>query len=80
MLKISALPEKLTFDRLEIGDVESGDGAGGVEIAKKLRKLKGQKLAKFKKPLKSKDLPNFNIKNSGPSSLIPKTRAAFNRL
>ena len=69
-----------------------GVGGGGEELAKKsgklskglklskLRNLKGKNLAKSKKPSKSENSPNFDIKKAGPSFLTPKARAAFNRL
>ena len=71
-------------------------GVDGVEHVRKSRKLnkssklgnsksektsKSRKLAKSKKNLsKSGNLPNFDAKNNGLSFLIPKARAAFNRL
>ena len=75
------------------GEVDGFDG-DGVEYAKKSGKLKGQKPAKFrkssksekckgkksKKPSKSRNLPNFDAKDSWPSFLTPKARSAFNRL
>ena len=41
---------------------------------------KSWKSAKSKKLSKSRNLPNFDAKNSEPSFLIPKARAAFNHL
>ena len=80
MLKMAAPPEKPTLE--EVGDGEGGDGvdSGGVEIAKKSRKSKDQKLVKSKKLSKSGNLPNFNAKEAGLSFLIPGAREAFNRL
>ena len=96
MLKKAALLERTTSE--EIGDNEGGDGIdvdrGGVEIAKKSGKLKGQttsesrKLSKLgkskgeksKKPPKSGNSPNFNAKNTGQSFLTPETRSGFNHL
>ena len=43
----------------------------------KLRKSKSEKL---KKPPKSRNSPNFDAKDTGPSFLTPKARLAFNRL
>ena len=70
------LPESLIFDKLEVSNGEGGDcdGDKGMELAKKSRKLKGQKLAKSqklsklgklkseksKKPSKSENSPNFD--------------------
>ena len=65
-----------------------------VEHAKKPGKLKGQKSAKSqkssksekskgeksKKLSKSRNSPNFNAKNTGPSFLTPEARSAFNHL
>ena len=84
MLKTAALSEKLIF--VKIGDNEGNDGISSVEIAKKLGKLKSQKmsksqkLAKSKKPSKSGNLPNFNAKDSGTSFLTPKAKSVLNRL
>ena len=80
MLKTAAPPERPTLE--EVGDNEGSDGVddGSVEIAKKSRKLKGQKSAKSKKPSKSGNLPNFDAKKAGPSFLTPGAREAFNRL
>ena len=74
--------------------IRFGVGGDGEELAKKLEKLKGQNLAKSqklsnsgkfkdkksKKPLKSRNSPNFNAIKTGPSFLTPNTRKAFNRL
>ena len=54
ILKIAAPPEKFIF--LEVDDNIGGNGIGGVEIAKKSGKLKGQKLSKSQKLTKSKKL------------------------
>ena len=87
MLKMTAPPEKLTLE--EVGDGEGGDGVDGssVEIAKKSRKLKGQKTSKSqilsklgKNLLKSGNSPNFGATKSGSSFLTPKARLAFNCL
>ena len=93
MLKKAAPPERLTLERVDDG--ESGDGVdgGGVEIAKKSGKSKGQKTSKFQKSAKSQkssklgknSLKSGNSSNSGatetgPSFLIPEARSAFNRL
>ena len=84
MLKTTTLPKSLIS--IEIGDSEGGDGVGGMVIAKKSGKLKGQKilksqkLAKFKKLLKSGNLSNLNANNSGLSFLTPEARSAFNHL
>ena len=53
MLKLAVPPEMLISDKLKVGDGESGDGIGGIKIAKKSGKLKGQKLFKSQKPAKS---------------------------
>ena len=47
MLKTAMLLEKLTSDRLKVGNSEGGISIGGdgIELAKKSRKLKSQKLA-----------------------------------
>ena len=81
------------FATNEIGGIEGGDESIEkcgkslkTEKTSKGQKLsksgnsKGKKLAKSKKPSKSGNSPNFNAKNSGPSFLILKARAAFNRL
>ena len=92
MLKTAALLKKSTLE--EIGDGEGGDDIGGVEIAKKSGKLKGQKTSKSQKLSKSRkskgekskklsksgNSPNFDAKDSGPSFLTPKARSAFNCL
>ena len=94
MLKMAAPLEKTTLEK--VGDGEGDDSAdgGGVEIAKKSRKSKGQNLAKSqklsksekskgkksKKPPKSRNSPNFDAKDIRPSFLTPKARSAFNRL
>ena len=96
MLKTLLLPERLIFDKLEVGDGEDGVNVSGdnVKLANKSRKLKSQKLAKFqklfksrkwkdeklKKPSKSKNLPNFNIIKAGLSFLTPDARISFNHL
>ena len=69
-----------------------GVSGGGKKLAKKSGKLSkrlklfqsknsiGKKLAKSKKPSKSGNLPNFNVKEAGSSFLISKAKAVFNRL
>ena len=73
----------------EFGNSEGNDGVdgGGIEIAKKSRKLKGQKTSKSQKlsksgknSSKSGNSPNFGATESGPSFLTPKARSTFNRL
>ena len=87
MLKIAALLIRLTLK--EVGNGEGSDGVdgGGVKIAKKSGKLKGQKIFKSQKLSKSRknssnseNSSNFDAIESGPSFLIPKARSAFNRL
>ena len=87
MLKTAAPPERLTLEK--VGDGEGGDGVdcGGVEIAKKSGKLKGQKMSKSRKLSKSEknsskngNSSTFNATESGPSFLTPEARSAFNRL
>ena len=101
MLKKAAPSEKLISDRLDIGDGRGnnsvdGDGVSGdgVELAKKLGKLKGQKSAKFrklsksgkskgeksKKLSKSRNSPNSNVTEAGPSFLTPNAKTTFNCL
>ena len=46
----------------------------------KLRKLKNKKLTKFKKLLKSKNLPNLSAKKARPRFLIFDTEKNFNHL
>ena len=61
-------------------------GDDGVKYAKMSGKSKGQKKfkswksAKFKKPSKNGNLPNFDAKNRGPSFLTLKAKAVLNRL
>ena len=92
MLKTATPLKKSTSE--EVNDGESSDGVGGVKIAKKSGKLKGQKMAKSQKLSKSgkskdeklKNLsksgnsPNFDAKNSRPSFLTPESRSTFNYL
>ena len=67
----------------KVGNIKSGD-----ELIKKCGKLskteklfKSQKSAKLgKKLLKSRNLPNFNVKKNKPSFLTLNTRTTFNRL
>ena len=88
-------PEKLTFDKLKVGN-NKGDisvGSDSIKHAKKSRKSKAQKLlkspklskswksAKSKKKLsKSWNSLNFNAKENEPSFLTPKAKMAFNYL
>ena len=46
MLKTAVPLKRSTSDKLEIGNSEGNNGVGGVKIAKKSGKLKGQKLSK----------------------------------
>ena len=72
----------------EVGDIEGGDES--IEKCGKLSKIgktskiqkftKSQKSAKSKKLSKRANSLNFDSKDSGPSFLTPKARAAFNRL
>ena len=65
----------------EIGGVKGGDEL--IEKCRKLSKLgnsKGKKLAKSKKPSKSENSSNFDVKKAGLSFLTPKAKAAFNCL
>ena len=93
MLKTAAPPERLTLEG--VGDGEGGNGvdSGGVEIAKKSGKSKGQKTSKSQKLAKSQklsksgktssksgNLPNFGAMESGPSFLTLEARSVFNRL
>ena len=87
MLKMAASPKRSIFDKLKVDNGKNDDSIGGVEIAKKLETLKGQKLSKFRKLAKLKknlskirNSSNFDIKNDGLSFLTPKTRAMFNHL
>ena len=53
------------------------------EKSKKLSqsgKPKSEKLAKSKKPLKSRNFPNFSIKKMGPTLLTLGTKIVFNYL
>ena len=94
MLKTTGLPH-VSKPEVENGDgevVRFGIGGGGEELAKKSEKLsknlklfksrnsKGKKLAKSKKPSKSGNSPNFDVKEAGSSFLTPKARAVFNCL
>ena len=54
MLKMAAPPEKSTLEKVD--NIEGGDDVGGVEIAKKSRKSKGQKMFKSQKLAKSQKL------------------------
>ena len=80
MLKTATPPERPTSE--EVGDGKGGDDVdgGSMEIAKKSGKSKDQKSAKSKKPSKSRNSPNFDAKEAGPSFLTPGTRETFNRL
>ena len=50
------------------------------EKSAKSGNLKGKKLAKFKKPSKSRNSPNFGVMEPGSSFLTLKARSAFDRL
>ena len=60
----------------------------GHKMFKSQKSAKSRKLSKSgkskgkisKKPSKSRNLPNFDAKNSGPSFLTPKAKSAFNCL
>ena len=58
---------------------KSGKSSKGLKLSKP-GNSKGNKWAKFKKPSKNGNSPNFNAKKAGPSFLTPETRVAFNRL
>ena len=96
MLKTTEL---IDISRPEVGNgkskiVEFSISGGSEDLAKKLGKLKGQKLAKFqkslksrkskgkksKKPSKSGNSPNFDAMKAGPNFPTPGTRKAFNCL
>ena len=86
---MTAPPKRLISDRLKFanGKGDDVDGSNSVEIAKKSRKLKGQKLSKSRKLakseknlLKSENSPNFDVKNNRPSFLTLIARTAFNHL
>ena len=72
----------------EVGDVGGGDGLndGLKRVEPKPEKLaksgnsKGKKTAKFKKPSKSGNLPNFVATEPRPSFLTPEAKSAFNCL
>ena len=96
ILKTTGLPDELgpkignSNSKIFRFDVSGG----GEELAKKLGKLKDQNLAKSqklsksgkfkgeksKKLLKSKNLPNFDATEAGPSFLTPSAREVFNFL
>ena len=93
MLKTAAPPERLSLEEIGDGKGRDGvDGVSGVKFVKKSGKSKGQKTSKSqklfksgkskgeksKKPSKSKNSPNFDAKNIGPSFLTPKARSTFN--
>ena len=87
ILKTAAPLERSTLEKVGNGEGDIGVGGGGVEIAKKSKKLKGQKTSKSRKLSKSRknlskseNLPNFSATESGPSFLTLKTRSAFNCL
>ena len=87
MLKTAAPQERWAFKEVDDGECGDGVDGGGVEIAKKSGKLKGQKTSKSQKLSKSgKNLsksgnsPNFGATESGSSFLTPEARSAFNRL
>ena len=73
----------------EVGDVRGGDGLndGSKRVEPKTGKTskvqkfsKSQQWAKFKKPSKSRNSPNFCATGPGPSFLTPEARSGFNRL
>ena len=70
MLKTTAPPERLTSE--EVGDNEGGDGidGGGVKIAKKSGKSKGQKTSKSQKSAKSRKSSKSGI-SKGEKSKKP---------
>ena len=82
---MTAILEKKNFKRLEVSDGEFGrfDVGSSEEIAKKSKNkklFKSQKSAKSRKKLsQSRNLPNFNVKEDGPSFLTPETRTLFDR-
>ena len=93
MLKTDAPLERLISEG--VGNGEGGDGVdgGGVEIAKKSGKSRGQKMSKSQKSAKSWKLsklgknssksgnsPNSGATKTGPSLLTPEARSAFNCL
>ena len=87
MLKTAAPQERWAFKEVDDGECGDGVDGGGVEIAKKSGKLKGQKTSKSRKlsksrknSLKSWNSPNFGATESGPSFLTPKARSAFHSL
>ena len=65
------------FATNQVGGIEDDN-----ELIEKYGKLsKSQKLAKLEKKLsKSRNLPNFDIEENGPSFLTPDARMAFNYL
>ena len=79
--------ERSISDRLLCGDNEGDNGVSDMKIVKKSKKAKSQKLSKSWKPAKlrknlskSRNLPNFDSKNSGPNFLTLEARAALNCL
>lgn len=87
MLKTTVLLERLTFKQLKVDDNEINrfGVSGGKEFTRKPGKPKNQKLCKFskilkyKKLLKSGNLPNNNAMKR-LSFLILNSRIAFNHL
>ena len=93
MLKTTASLESLTLEEFCDGEGIDGVDSGDVEIVKKSRKSKGQKMSKSQKLAKSQklsksgknssksgNLPNFGTTETGPSFLTLKAKLAFNRL
>ena len=92
MLKTTVSLQVLAADKMlaadEVGGIEGGDESiekcGNLLKTRKISKIqkssKSRKSAKSKKPLKSGNPSNFDAKDSMPSFLTPKARAAFNRL
>ena len=96
ILKTTVPPEKLTLERLGVGDGEVNGfsvGGNGVEHAKKSGKLsksgksksektsKSWNLAKLEKKLsKSGNWTNYNATEDGPKFLTPDIKTTFNRL
>ena len=93
MLKTTVLSDKLAFEKIDYGRPtfgrnndnskidEFGVSGDSMEYAKKLKKLKGQKLSKSGKKLsKSGNLPKFNTKKARSNFITFDNREFFNRL
>ena len=78
MLKTTAPPNKLALEK--IGDGEGGDGidGGGVEIAKKSGKSKGQETSKSRKSAKSQKLSKSGISKGEKPKKSSKSRNSPN--